>query len=82
MNNRLKRIGQIYNPHTKAWEGSPIVPGLSVYWARYSWSTIAAELDIPERTIGVALGQSTRNSVTSIEEAQKKVRDFVLYEKF
>lgn len=87
MNSRLKRIGQKYNPHTKKWEGEAIVPGVSVYWARYSWSTIAADLDIPERTIGAALGQSTKKSVTSIyirtdmrkkvTEAQTRVRDFV-----
>lgn len=66
MNDALKRIGQEYNPHTKKWEGSPAVSHISFYSARYSWATIAAELDIPERTIGAALGHSTAKSVTSI----------------
>ena len=91
LNDNIKRVGQAYNLHTKRWEGEAIAPHASVYWARYSWSTIAAELDIPERTIGAALGQSTRKSVTSIyirtdmrkkvEDAQKRVRDFVFGEK-
>lgn len=91
MNEKLKRIGQTYNPHTKEWEGEPIAPDLSAYWARYSWGTIAAELDIPERTIGAAYGQSTKKSVTSIyirtdmrkkvEEAQKAVCEYVFGKK-
>lgn len=91
LNEKIKKVGQRYNPHTKQWEGEPIAPEASVYWARYSWSTIAGELDIPERTIGAALGQSTKKSVTSIyirtdmrkkvEEAQRKVADFVFGKK-
>lgn len=87
LNDNIKRIGQTYNPHTKKWEGTPIAPDASVYWARFSWATIAAELDIPERTIGAALAHSTMGSVTSIyirtdmkkkiDDAQRRVADFV-----
>ena len=66
LNNALKTIGMAYNPHTKQWEGEPLHPDISYYWCRHSWGTIAAELDIPERTIGAALGHSTSKSVTSI----------------
>lgn len=62
----LKGIGKTYNPHTKEWEGEPILADISYYFARYSWATVAAELDIPERTIGAALAHSTAKSVTSI----------------
>ena len=92
MNKHLKRIGMTYDPHLKQWIGKAICPELSAYWARYTFATIAAELDIPERTIGAALGHSTKKSVTSIyirtdmrrkiDEAQRKVANYVFGEKF
>ena len=41
------------------------LPPISVYWARHSWATIAAELDIPKETIAAALGHSA-STVTDI----------------
>jgi len=35
--------------------------GLTFYWARYSWATIADSLDISEKVIGKALGHKDRN---------------------
>lgn len=64
-------------------------PGLSTYWARHTWATIAASLDIPKETIAHALGHS-QNSVTDIyidfdmrkvDEANRRVMDWVLYAK-
>lgn len=78
INAALKRIG---NP--------PICSELSTYWARHSWATIAAELDIPKETIAAALGHGG-NSVTDvyirfddrkIDEANRRVLDYVLYNK-
>lgn len=66
MDKALKTIGRVYNPRTREWEGEAMFPELSYYWARYAWATIAAELDIPERTIGWALAHSTAKTVTSI----------------
>lgn len=43
-----------------------IAHGLTLYWARHTWATIAAELDIPDDTISLALGHSPRNSTTDI----------------
>lgn len=60
---------------------------LTSYWARHSWATIAASLDIPKDTIAAALGHGS-NSVTDIyiefdmrkvDEANRKVLDWVLY---
>lgn len=60
---------------------------LSMYWARHSWATIAASLDIPHDTIARALGHGG-NTVTDIyiefdmkkvDEANRKVLDYVLY---
>lgn len=59
---------------------------ISMYWARHSWATIAAELDIPLETISAALGHSFGNKVTAIyidfnrkkiDEANRKVIDYV-----
>ena len=64
-------------------------PGLSTYWARHTWATIAASLDIPKETIAAALGHS-QNSVTDIyiafdqskvDRANRAVMDWVLYGK-
>ena len=62
---------------------------VSSYWARHSWATIAAGLDIPKETIAAALGHGG-NSVTDIyidfdmrkvDEANRRVLDWVLYGK-
>jgi integrase len=60
---------------------------LSCYWARHSWATIAASIDIPDDTIALALGHSAANPTTSIyierdkkkvDEANRRVIDYVL----
>lgn len=64
-------------------------PGLTTYWARHSWATTAASLDIPKETIAAALGHGG-NTVTDIyidfdrskvDEANRRVLDWVLYGK-
>lgn len=66
----------------------PEFPGITMYWARHSWATIASLLDIPKEVIGQALGHSDK-SVTSIyidydiskvDRANRMVMDYVLYE--
>ena len=68
----------------------PIFPNLTTYWARHSWATIAAELDIPNETIAAALGHSYGNRTTAIyidfnrkkvDEANRRVIDYVLHGK-
>lgn len=65
------------------------LPGLSTYWARHTWATVAAYLDIPKETIAAALGHGG-NTVTDIyidfdmrkvDEANRRVLDWVLYSK-
>lgn len=60
-------------------------PGLTTYYARHTWATIAAQLEIPKETISAALGHGG-NTVTDIyidfdrkkiDEANRKVLDFV-----
>lgn len=54
-----------------------IIPGISTYWGRHSWATIAAELETPNETIAAALGHSFGSSTTAIyiNFNQKKVDD-------
>jgi integrase len=65
----------------------PYFPGLSIYWARHTWATIAFSIGIPEEIIAEALGHSHGNrttaiyidkSVANIDAANRKVIDYVL----
>lgn len=96
----LKSIGRVeQEPNPKWSEGNrkhryrvryiSSFPDLSIYWARHTWATIAASLDIPKETIAAALGHGG-NTVTDIyidfdqrkvDEANRKVIDWVLYGK-
>lgn len=68
---------------------TPTFPGLTTYWARHTWATIAASLDISKETIAQALGHGG-HSVTDIyidfdwrkvDVANRRVLDWVLYHK-
>lgn len=58
---------------------------LTTYWARHSWATIAAELDIPKETIAKALGHGGREVTDvyirfddkKIDAANRKVIDYL-----
>ena len=63
-----------------------IHPGLTTYYARHTWATIAAEIDIPIETISHALGHKIGSPVTAIyvaynqrkiDEANRKVIDYL-----
>lgn len=65
------------------------VDSLTSYWARHSWATVAAWLDVPKETIAAGLGHGG-NSVTDIyidfderkvDMANRKVIDWVFYGK-
>lgn len=89
-NKALQRIGSM---ERKGRGGKKIITSewheLTTYWARHSWATIAASLDIPKDTIAAALGHGG-NTVTDIyinfdqrkvDEANRRVLDWVLYGK-
>lgn len=90
VNYALKDIGEVsYHGRGHRKEVSPFFPDISMYWARHSWATIAASLDIPKETIAHALGHGC-NTVTDIyidfderkvDEANRRVLDWVLYGK-
>lgn len=90
LNKALQRIGEV---ERKGRGGKKIItsafPEISSYWARHTWATIAASLDIPKDTIAAALGHGG-NTVTDIyidfdqrkvDEANRRVLDWVLYGK-
>ncbi len=64
-------------------------PELTLYWARHTWATIAAEIDVPDAVIGQALGHSgdinattaiyIRRNERKVDEANRRVLDWVLY---
>lgn len=66
---------------------SPVEPALTSYWARYSWATYAADLDIPKDTISEALGHAHGSKITGvyikfsrdkIDAANRRVIDWAL----
>lgn len=96
MNHNLQQIGPVEKIANKAADPkhvkhnkkkiTPLFPALTTYWARHTWATVAAELDIPDETISLALGHSSGNRVTNIyinrnlrkvDEANRKVIDYL-----
>ena len=69
---------------------SELMTGITSYWSRHTWATIAASLDIPDDVISLALGHSARNATTAIyierdrkkiDKANRRVIDWVWYGK-
>lgn len=86
MNASLKFIGDIKTGKDGKKQVTPLFPDISSYWARHTWATIAASLDIPKETISAALGHEIGSPITSIyikfdqkkvDEANRKVIDYV-----
>ena len=88
-NRALANIGPVEVGKWNVKTYHPLQPQISTYWARHTWATIAASLDIPKETIAHALGHGN-NSVTDIyidfdmrkvDDANRRVIDWVLYNK-
>ncbi len=90
MNRALQETGEnVHGKHGSRTLVAPFCPNITTYWARHSWATIAASLDIPKETIAAALGHGG-NTVTDIyidfdrtkvDQANRRVIDWVLYNK-
>lgn len=89
LNEALQSIGEVEIGKQGSKTIKPLHPELTTYWARHSWATIAASLEIPKETIAAALGHGG-NTVTDIyidfdqrkvDEANRRVIDWVLYGK-
>lgn len=85
LNKQLKEIGALAGDETSR----PLFPNLTTYWARHTWATLAAGLEIPKETIAAALGHGG-NTVTDVyidfdrkkvDEANRRVIDWVIYGK-
>lgn len=89
-NKALQKIGQV---ERKGRGGKKTITaefeGVTTYWARHTWATIAASLDIPKDTIAAALGHGG-DTVTDIyidfdqkkvDAANRRVLNWVLYGK-
>ena len=66
------------------------LPNISVYWARHSFATIAYQIGISTDVIADCLGHKSAHRITDIyiqkdqakvDEANRKVIDYVLYDK-
>lgn len=66
------------------------IPEVSTYWARHTFATIAYEIGISMDVIADCLGHKSSHRITSIyvrkdqqliDEANRKVIDYVLYNK-
>lgn len=97
----LKSVGRVEMVLNKEWtegcrkhryhkERISAFPGISIYWARHSWASIAASLDIPRETVSAGLGHIYGSQTTAIyidfdmkkvDEANRRIMDWVLYGK-
>jgi integrase len=91
MNENLQRIGEVIitkercgRKQCEVKRYKPIFPNLTSYWARHTWATIAAELDIPDAVIDMALVHKSpypmsdiyiRRNQQKVNEAIKEVID-------
>lgn len=68
-------------------EGRVIEPGCSSNWARHTWATFCAELDVPDPTISLGMGHRIAGHRTTaiyikrdnakVDEANRKVIDYI-----
>jgi len=66
MNDALKKIG-IHYENRQRLSGEPLFPELSTYWARHTWSSLAANLGVAKDINGKAMGHAwASDTVTDI----------------
>jgi len=68
-------------------DGKPIEPDCSSNWARHTWATMAAELDVPDPTISLGMGHRIAGHRTTavyikrdqrkVDEANRQVIDYI-----
>ena len=90
MNKELQKIGPMKKAPGRGGKKiyEPMFPELTSYWARHTWATIAASIDVPNEVIAEALGHEYGNRITNIyirfdikkvDTANRRVLDWVLY---
>ena len=88
MNENLQKVGIMFYEYKQAKNGVihkskhyiPDFPEITSYWARHTWATIAADIDIPDAVIDMALGHKSPYPMTDIyiRRNQKKVDEAVM----
>lgn len=87
LNHALKTIGMDTGKHGE-YVGEPLFPGLSSNWARHTWATTGARLDIPQETISKGMGHSFGVAVTNVyidydmkkvDKANREIIDFIFH---
>lgn len=66
---------------------TPLVDGISTYWSRHTWASLAAQLEVPKETIAHALGHAWASSTTTdiyilfderkVDDANRRVIDLI-----
>lgn len=87
MNENLQKVGIMFYEYKQAKNGAihkskhyiSDFPEITSYWARHTWATIAADIDIPDAVIDMALGHKSPYPMTDIyvRRNQKKVDEAV-----
>lgn len=94
MNQTLKNVGETTWVDVRASNNAvhqkkvrkPLFPNITSYWARHTWATIAADIDIPDAVIDAALGHKSpyrmtdiyvRRNIKKVNDAIRKVIDYV-----
>ena len=82
----LKSLGRLTGKRGKIL-GAGMFPKLSSNWARHTWATICAELDVPDPTITLGMGHKTAGHKTTaiyikrdmkkVDEANRLVIDYI-----
>jgi len=86
----LKKIGNLSLKKGKGVRSvkvyEPLFGGVTTYWARHTFATLAAELDIPRDTIAMCLGHEWADNTAvyiapnrkKVDQAVRKVIDYVV----
>lgn len=93
LNENLRKVGEMFYTVKRTTHGAchrvknytPMFPGLSSYWARHTWATLAAEVDVSDAVIDSALGHRSpyamadiyiRRNSKKVDDANRKVIDY------
>lgn len=94
LNENLRKVGEVFYTIKRTTHGAchrvknytPMFPGLSSYWARHTWATLAAEVDVSDAVIDSALGHRSpyamadiyiRRNSKKVDDANRRVIDYV-----
>lgn len=91
LNAAIKRIGKAQGKGKKDKDEDGLFAEVTSYWMRHTWGTIAYELGVSDDTISQALGHQgsgarvtevyIRRNMDKVDEANRRVLDWVLYGK-